>query len=213
MKIARLEFNLFSVNTYVVWDEETLETAIIDPGMQTPDECQTLKDFITRNRLQVTSLIATHLHIDHAMGIEYVKTVYDVGLTASPDDAPLGKALSGQAMMFHLRNVPSEAVSIDVPVKNGDSLQVGSSEMRVIGVPGHSPGSIALYSADSGFVVTGDALFNGSIGRTDLPGGDQATLIDSIRTRLLTLPEDTVVYPGHGPATTIGQEKHSNPWI
>lgn len=213
MKVARFEFNLFGVNTYVVWDPDTMEAAVVDPGMENPDECEKFKQFIERERLQVTSLINTHLHIDHTLGNDYVKTAFDVGLTANPGDDFLGKTRGEQAAAFHLRNTDLPPVHIDIEVKDGDKLMVGNGELKVITVPGHSPGSIALYSEKDGFVITGDALFAGSIGRTDLPGGDHSTLLNAIRTKLFTLPDATVVLPGHGPDTTIDAEKKSNPFF
>lgn len=213
MKIHHFEFNLFGVNTYLVWDEATLQTAVVDPGMSNPDECEELARYIVDNRLQVTKLIDTHLHIDHTMGNEYVEERYDVGLTAHPSDTPLGEMRGAQARAFHLQGAPTTPVHIDVAVKEGDRLYLGEQWLKVLEVPGHSPGSIALYSPSGGFVITGDALFNGSIGRTDLAGGDHDTLIRSIRSRLLTLPPATVVYPGHGPSTTIAREMRSNPYL
>lgn len=212
MKIKQFEFNLFGVNTYVVWDEATLEAAVIDPGMSSPAEEKELADFIVMNKLQIISLINTHLHIDHTLGDEFVEARYGVGLTANSSDSFLGQNRAAQARMFHLSKEP-DGININVEVKNGDKLYFGEQYLEVIEVPGHSPGSIALYAPKGKFVITGDALFAGSIGRTDLPGGDFATLIGAIRSRLLSLPADTTVYPGHGPATTIGRELSSNPYI
>jgi glyoxylase-like metal-dependent hydrolase (beta-lactamase superfamily II) len=120
---------------------------------------------------------------------------------------------AAQARAFHLQGAPDTPVKINIEVNMGDKIYLGKQWLDVIEVPGHSPGSIALYSPEGGFVVTGDALFNGSIGRTDLAGGDHATLIRSIRSGLLTLPPDTMVYPGHGPSTTIAREINSNPFL
>lgn len=213
MKVKNLEFNLFGVNTYVVWNTDTLEAAIIDPGMSDPQECFRFKQFIEREKLQVTKLINTHLHIDHTLGNEYVEDVFGVGLTAHSADAPLGAMRAQQAQMFHLRGVAQSPVNIDIEVKEGDKIYLGKNYLEVLEVPGHSAGSIALYSPVDGFVITGDALFRGSIGRTDLPGGDYNTLIMAISSKLMTLPPATIVYPGHGPATTIGQELASNPFL
>lgn len=213
MKVKNLEFNLFGVNTYVVWNTDTLEAAVIDPGMSDPQECFEFKQFIERENLQVTKLINTHLHIDHTLGNEYVEDAFGVGLIAHSADAPLGAMRTQQAQMFHLRGVAQSPVKIDIEVKEGDKIYLGKDYLEVLEVPGHSAGSIALYSPVDGFVITGDALFRGSIGRTDLPGGDYNTLIQAITSRLMTLPANTIVYPGHGPATTIGQELASNPFI
>lgn len=212
MNIKQFEFNLFGVNTYVVWDDATLEAAVIDPGMASPEEEKALSDFISLKRLQVTSLINTHLHIDHTLGDNYVEERYGVGLAAHTLDDFLGKRRAEQAMMFHLPMAPVP-LEVNVPLKQGDKLYFGKQYLEVIEVPGHSPGSIALYDPQGGFVITGDALFAGGIGRTDLPGGDYATLVNAISRNLLTLPDDTVVYPGHGPASTIGNEKTGNPYL
>ncbi|MCM1483218.1 MAG: MBL fold metallo-hydrolase [Muribaculaceae bacterium] len=212
MKIHRFEFNIFGVNTYVAWDAASLEAAVIDPGMANPEDMNELSDFISRNKLQITYLINTHLHIDHTLGDEYVEERYGVGLAAHPLDDFLGSRRDAQAAMFHLPMAPAP-LTIDVPLKATDRLYFGKEYLEVLSVPGHSPGSIALYNPQGGFVVTGDALFAGGIGRTDLPGGDYGTLIRSITDTLLTLPPDTVVYPGHGPASTIGQERNANPYL
>ncbi len=213
LKIKRFEFNLFGVNTYVVFDTATLQAAVVDPGMDNPDICEKFGEWIAAQQLQVVMLVNTHLHIDHTMGNAYVRERYGVGLTACADDAPLGEHIPQQARAFRLRNVPAEPVRPDIEVKQGDFLWLGDEKLEVLQVPGHSPGSIALYSASAGFVITGDALFRGSVGRTDLAGGDHAQLISSIRSRLLSLPPATVVYPGHGPATTIAAELASNPFL
>lgn len=213
MKIKNLEFNLFGVNTYIVWNTDTLEAAVIDPGMSTPQECFQFKQFIERECLQVTELINTHLHIDHTLGNEFVEDTYGVALMAHSADAPLGALRAQQAAMFHLQGVATTPVSASIDIKAGDKIFLGNEYLEVLEVPGHSPGSIALYSPVDKFVITGDALFRGSVGRTDLPGGNHSTLINSIKSNLLTLPSDTIVYPGHGPATTIGQETNTNPFF
>lgn len=213
MNIARFEFNLFSVNTYIVWDPMTLHAAVIDPGMENSAECDTLSQFIEKNKLKITAIIATHLHIDHAIGINYIKTKFNVPLYASIDDAFIADMLPQQATFFHFRTMPNSPVTIDKPIIDGDIVNIGDLYLNVLAVPGHSPGSIALYSGDSHFVITGDALFNGSIGRTDLPGGNTCSLINAIRTKLLTLPPCTTIYPGHGPSSTIADESTHNPYF
>lgn len=213
MKIARAEYNLFGVSTYIVWNPKTCEAAVIDPGMQNPDECAHFKQVVERMKLQITHLINTHLHIDHTLGDEFVESMYGVGLMAHDADAALGASRGSQAAMFHLRGVPDSPVTIDINIKSGDKIFLGDEYLQVIEVPGHSPGSVALYSPVDKFVITGDALFKGSIGRTDLPGGDHGTLVKAVTNKLLTLPDETVVYPGHGPSTTIGAEKISNPYL
>lgn len=212
MKVSRFIFNMFGVNCYVLWDPDTREAAIVDPGMADRAECDALDDFLTRNRLHATQLIDTHMHLDHIFGNLYVKERYGLPVRAAKADEFLGLTLNDQAARFRLP-VKAEDHGIDMELKDGDVLHVGGEELRVLAVPGHSPGSIALYAPESGFVITGDALFAGSIGRTDLPGGDFATLVGSIRDKLLKLPPETVVLPGHGDETTIGRELKSNPYI
>lgn len=213
MKITPFEFNLFGELTYVMWDGHSGQAAIIDPGMSNPSEESVLSAFIAQHHLTVRYMLFTHLHIDHTFGSEFVKSTYGVGVTAHEADIPLGLARDNQARMFHLPVGTLPPLTVDHPVSHGDELMLGSEKIIVLHVPGHSLGSVAYYCPQSGFVVTGDALFQGSIGRTDLPGGNHSQLIRSITDRLLTLPESTVVYPGHGPATTIGREMRMNPYI
>ena len=213
MKTARFEFNLFGVNTYIVWDPDTLEAAIVDPGMQSPEECRELDSFITSHKLKPVHLINTHLHIDHTLGDDHVERQYGLSLEAAPADSFLGESRDGQARMFHLDFGELKPLRIGRELADGDTIKIGNGTLEVIAVPGHSPGSVALFSPADRFVITGDALFRGSIGRTDLPGGDGDTLRRAIRSRLLTLPADTTVLPGHGPSTMIAPERSSNPWI
>ncbi len=212
MNIAKFEFSLFGINTYVVYDPEEKKAAIIDPGMINNEEEEALSRFIERNDLTVTHIINTHLHIDHAIGAAYAKMKYNVPLFAHKDDEFLGDRLRMQAEAFGI-NEKVKDISIDSYLVAGETIKIGNSELHVIHVPGHSPGSVALYDPQGGFVISGDALFEGSVGRSDLPGGNGAQLIKSIRENLLTLPDTTVVYPGHGPATTIGRERASNPFL
>lgn len=212
MKIARFEFSLFGINTYVVFDPVTKDCAIIDPGIVTDEERHAMKGFIESNGLHVVDVINTHLHIDHAIGNAWTERTFGVRASAHKADLPLGERMMQQAMMFGLPQ-EIENVSVAKELKEGDIIRIGDGKLKVIHVPGHSPGSIALYDEDDRFLISGDALFANSIGRTDLPGGNHRQLIDSIKNKLLPLPDDTVVYPGHGPATTIGKEKRSNPYL
>ncbi len=213
MNINTFEFNLFGVHTYVVWDPASREAAIIDPGMENPMEQETLDDFIDVNRLRPVHLINTHLHIDHTLGNDYVTDRYGLAVEAHPADDFLGKARREQAQMFHLRIPAPKPLDINVRLDEGDRITIGKDYLEVISVPGHSPGSIALYSPTDHFLIAGDILFRGSIGRTDLPGGDHRALIEGIRSKLMELPDDTIVYPGHGPTTTIGYERRGNPYL
>lgn len=212
LKLASFEFNPFGEITYIVWDPTSHEAAIVDAGMSNDRERAAIDHFLAEHSLTVKYLINTHMHIDHSFGISYIKDNYHVGVSASPYDEPLSKGLEQQAVMFHLP-FKVDNVEIDHPLHDGDALLLGDNELTVIRVPGHTPGGIALYDAADKFVLTGDSLFHSSIGRTDLPGGDHATLVKAVTDRLLTLPGDTTVYPGHGPATSIAHERTFNPYL
>lgn len=212
MKIAIFGFRLFGINTYVVHDPATRKAAIIDPGMIDDEERKALADYIDREKLQVEHLINTHLHVDHAIGDSFVTARYDVRPEAHPADGRLGSDLSGQLQEFGIPRAV-EGVKIATELHDGDRIRIGRGELEVIHTPGHSPGGICLYSSEDGFLISGDSLFRGSVGRTDLPGGNTESLIRAIKTRLLQLPDDTVVYPGHGDPTTIGAERRANPYL
>lgn len=212
MKVARFEFSLFGINTYVVYDPEIRKCAIIDPGMIEKREVEALDSFIERNHLEVMHLINTHMHIDHAIGDTYVSKKYGIPVEAHPADEVLGQRLDQQAEMFGLTE-EAKGVAISSYLSEGDVIKIGNGELEVLHVPGHSPGHIVLYDRKDGFIIVGDVLFAGSIGRTDLPGGSMTDLLTGIRSKLLTLPDSTIVYPGHGPETTIGRERGSNLYL
>lgn len=211
IRIQPFTFNLFSENTYVLWDEETLESAIIDPGCSDSDEENYLENFISNKNLNVKYLINTHCHIDHILGNEYIKKKYDPQYLIPEFDLPLLENAAEQARMFGLNYKysakPDEYLSED---KN---INLGSAELKFLFTPGHTPGEYCIYIPSIKSCITGDVLFNDSIGRTDLWGGDYDTLIASINSKLLTLPEDTIIYPGHGDSSTIGKEKKFNPFL
>ncbi len=213
LKIKSFEFNAFGVNTYVVWDDVTRECAVIDPGMATAADTALLESFIDDRHLTVVHLVNTHLHIDHTLGDDFVIDRYGTPLEANENDEFLGEARDGQARMFGMRVPFTSPLKIGVRLKEGDKIMIGSEALDVLEVPGHSPGSLVLYAPSAGFVITGDVLFRRSIGRTDLPGGSYRQLIDGITAKLMRLPDDTVVYPGHGPSTTIGEERRMNPML
>ncbi|MCM1503977.1 MAG: MBL fold metallo-hydrolase [Muribaculum sp.] len=212
LEIRNFTFNMFGVNTYVVWNPETKEAAIIDPGMINRSEEDQIDAFISDNHLNVTQLINTHMHLDHIFGDKWVTDKYGVKVKASTDDEFLGKQSPAQARMFSLPLHP-QPVAVDEPLKDGDKLNIGGEEVDVLSVPGHSPGSIVLYFPSSGWAITGDVLFEGSIGRTDLVAGNHKLLIEGIHKKLFALPDSTIVFPGHGGPTTIGREKSTNPYL
>lgn len=203
---------MFGINTYVVYDPVSHEAAVIDPGMSRQEEFDAMEKFIVRENLKVTHLINTHLHVDHAIADGWVSEKYGVPVEAHEDDATLGAIIPQQAQRFGIRE-GARRVDIGHQLKEGDVIKIGSGELTVLHVPGHSPGSIALYDKADRFVIVGDTLFEGSIGRTDLMGGSHSQLIDAIDKKLMSLPEDVVVFPGHGDATTIGRERQMNPYL
>ncbi len=212
MKIHKFVFNMFSVNTYVLWDDVTLEAAIIDPGMIDENENNQLSDFIESEKLHVSHLINTHLHLDHTFGNDFIKEKYSLQTEGHIADNILGINRGAQARMF---GIPMDLspITIDISLSEGDNIFIGNEKIEILHVPGHSPGSIVLYVPDSGFILSGDVLFFTSIGRTDLTQGNHQQLIDGITTKLLTLPHETVVFPGHGPSTSIGYELNHNQYL
>lgn len=211
LKVKQFVFNLFGESTYVISDEDSREAVVVDPGMAEPAELARFDKYVEGNHLHITGVVNTHLHLDHCFGANYVKDKYGVPVSANVEDAFLGNTLAEQALRFGMS--PShDKVMIDAPLADGDTITIGKEQLEVIHTPGHSPGGICLYSPGGKFLIAGDTLFKGSVGRTDLPGGDASTLVSSLRDKLLKLPSDTLVLPGHGPSTTIGHEKATNPF-
>lgn len=212
MRVSRFTFNMFGVNTYILWDDYSREAMIIDPGMVDDNEREIIDGFITSNKLKPSHLVNTHMHIDHSFGISYIAEKYGLRLECNHADQFLAERLKEQARMFGLP-ISIDELEISIGLNDGDILKIGNEEVQILQVPGHSPGSIVIYAPESSFLISGDVLFNSSIGRTDLPGGSYNQLISAINNKLMTLPDDTTVYPGHGPETTIGHEKRYNPYI
>jgi hydroxyacylglutathione hydrolase len=210
IEIKSFTFNPFAENTYVLLDTASKEAVVIDPGCYEAEEQQMLAAYIESKQLKVTKLLNTHAHIDHVLGNAWVKEKYKVDLHLHPSDNETLRAVETYAPSYGFnRYAPSTP---DVPLKEGEPVKLGEEELEVLFVPGHAPGHVAFYHAGQQFCINGDCLFQGSIGRTDLPGGDFDTLISSIRSRLFQLPDETVVYCGHGSETTIGHEKKYNPF-
>lgn len=212
MKVNRFTFNMFGVNTYILWDDISKDAIIVDPGMINDEERFVIDRFIKSNNLKINYMINTHMHIDHSFGVAHIGQKYGLKLMGNSFDQFLAGRLKQQAMMFGLP-ISVDDLIIENNLREGDRLKIGDEEIIVMQIPGHSPGSIVLYAPNSGFVISGDVLFKQSIGRTDLPGGNYNQLIDAICSKLLTLPDETIVYPGHGLETTIKDEKLHNPYI
>lgn len=213
LNIKQFVFNPFEENTYLVSDSATGDAIVIDPGMNTAEECARFEDYIKEKGLHLKEIVLTHMHLDHCFGVNRLHRSTGAPVAASPADAILGVSIVGQAARFGMYLPENEAVRASVDLADGNEVHFGEESLKVIAVPGHSPGGLALYSSTGKVVFTGDSLFRRSIGRTDLPGGDARTLVNSVRDRLLTLPDDTLVLPGHGPSTTIGEEKLGNPFV
>lgn len=209
--IKSFEVNYFSENTYLLYDE-TKEAVLIDCGCLRKEEQKELGDFIAENELTLRRYLCTHLHLDHIFGSEFVFDTYGLSPEAHKADVEGLPTPDEQAKLFGLpmrmRNIPVKKYLV-----NGEIITFGKSELTVLSVPGHSPGGVAFYNKKNGFVIVGDSLFAGSIGRTDLWGGNQEVLIAAIHDKLLALPDDTVVYPGHGPETRIIDEKLNNIYL
>lgn len=203
---------MIGVNTFVISDPDTRDAVVVDPGMFTDAERNEFDNYIKAAALNIIQIINTHLHLDHCFGDNYVRDKYGVKVAANIGDDSLGADLAGQMRMFGLPGSP-EPITIDVRLKEGDIIKVGSDSLKVIETPGHSRGGICLYCQTGKFLIAGDTLFRGGVGRTDLPGGDYRMLSSSIRNKLFTLPDDTTVLPGHDRFTTIGDEKRSNPYV
>lgn len=211
MKLKTFVFNPVEENTYLLYDD-TKECVIIDPGCFDENEQRELTEFIAEKGLTVKHLINTHLHFDHCFGIKFIMNTYGVDLKAHAGDEEFLKRLPEQAARFGFR-ITEESPAIGQYLNEGDEIRFGEQSLKVIHVPGHSPGSVVFYSEEYGCIFVGDVLFQQSIGRTDLPGGDYDTLINGIRTKLYTLPDETRVFPGHGPETSVGFEKRNNFYV
>lgn len=211
-KIKQFVFNPFDESTFLLIDDATKDTIVVDPGMFTDTDFKQFDDFVAAHRLNITQVVNTHMHIDHCFGENHVKDKYGVTTAANIGDADYAANIEKQGIRFGIRRA-MPPITIDVQLKEGDTIQCGQSRLKVLHVPGHSQGGIALYCAEQNFVLSGDSLFRGSIGRTDFDGGNQQQLINSVRQKLLTLPDETAVLPGHGPYTTIGTEKLHNPYL
>jgi hydroxyacylglutathione hydrolase len=210
MQVAQFTFNDFSENTYVLYDE-TKCCAIIDPGCFKSYEQQELSSFIIEKELTPVLLVNTHCHIDHVLGNAFVSKKYQLPLHLHQNELQTYEETArwGQFFGLVIENIPTPQVFIS----ETDKLLFGNTTLDILFTPGHSIASLSFYHAPSSQLIAGDVLFYQSIGRTDLPGGDYNVLINSIKNKLFTLPEETIVYSGHGPKTSIGYEKKNNPFL
>jgi hydroxyacylglutathione hydrolase len=211
VKVKVFTFNMFAENTIVLWNDETKEAAVVDPGNSSQAEDKQLADFISSGELKIKYMINTHCHIDHILGCKFVKERYNPVYYIPAEDVALLQNAHQQAGMFGIKlNAVPEP---DKLLSEDEELTLGNSKMKFLFTPGHTPGEFCIYLEKEKLCITGDVLFCESIGRTDLWGGDYQTLINSIETKLLQLPDEVVIYPGHGQISTIGNEKQSNPFL
>ncbi|RIJ46845.1 MBL fold metallo-hydrolase [Maribellus luteus] len=208
--IQKFVVNPLGENSYILSDE-TGECVFVDPGFYYTEEKEEVKEYIAANKLKPVMIANTHCHFDHILGVEFVREQYGIPFYAHAEDAFLVERSVSQAQMFGFDM--QEVKPMDGWLHEGETLKFGNTKMKILHVPGHSPGHVVFYSEEENILVVGDVLFYGSIGRTDLPGGNYDTLISGIKTKLLTLPEDVKVYSGHGPETSVGVEKWSNPFL
>jgi hydroxyacylglutathione hydrolase len=210
IQIKSFTCNPYQENCYLLFDE-TLECVIIDPGMYTGDEQNTLLKFIAEKKLKPLLLLNTHCHIDHVLGNKFIYDTYGLLPQFHQGEEIMLNSVIAYAPQMGIRYEVSPSAEEFLP--ESGTVEFGTSKLQIIFAPGHSPAHLCFYSPEDNFVIGGDVLFYQSIGRTDLPGGDHAQLIKNIKEKLFILPDDCKVYPGHGPATTIGFEKENNPFL
>lgn len=203
--------NLWQENTIVLYDE-TKEAAVVDCGCINKEEEENLRNFLSTRGLKPVVLLNTHLHPDHIFGNNFMKNQYGLLTGAAEEDNFLIEHAVEYAAMLGLSGITPPPAAGKF-LKHGDVVRFGNSELQVVAVPGHSPGGLCFYAKADKMLVSGDVLFAGSVGRSDLPGGNGHALIEGIRSQLMTLPDETIVIPGHGPLTTIGEEKKHNPFL
>lgn len=211
MTVKGFLFNPVGVNTYLLWDE-TREAVLIDCGCFVPKEEKLLHSYISVNNLTIKRLLCTHLHFDHVLGNAFAQQMYGLQPEAHRDDVERIPTPKQQTRFVRIP-IPATFIEIGTYLDDGETIAFGNSELTVIHVPGHSPGSVCFYCPKEGFILTGDVLFRGGIGRTDMWEGDHDLLLAGIRKHILTLPEKTRVHPGHGNSTSVGFEERHNPFL
>ncbi|HLS94037.1 MAG TPA: MBL fold metallo-hydrolase [Sphingobacterium sp.] len=210
VNIHTFTFNPFQENTYIVYNEKG-DCAIFDPGMSNPQEERIFTSYIEEKGLTPVGLYNTHCHVDHVLGNRFVYDQYGLIPQMHEGEVPVLVSAESRAPMFGIRYDSSPIP--ETFLQEGETIQIGADALQILLVPGHSPAHLCFYGAQQNILIGGDVLFRNSIGRTDLPGGNHQQLLDNIASKIYTLPDNTTVYPGHGPTTTIGFEKNTNPFI
>ncbi|NQY68462.1 MAG: MBL fold metallo-hydrolase [Flavobacteriales bacterium] len=210
IEIKSFVFNEFQENTYILFDESN-ECIIFDPGCNNESEENQIYGYISEKKLKPVRLINTHCHIDHVLGNKFIADTYSLPLEIHKDELFMLEAVTmvGAKYQIHVTESPKPSSYLN----ENDVIKFGNSTLNILFTPGHSPGHLTFYNEEENIAIVGDVLFQNSIGRTDLPGGNYETLIKSIKEQLMPLHDDTLVYPGHGPSTTIGVERNVNPFL
>ncbi len=209
LNIKSFVFGPFEENTYIISDESG-EGILVDPGCYEKHEQQQLRQYITQNSIDIKYIVNTHCHIDHVLGNDFAKDEFRAPLLIPSGEKEVFHSVASYAPVYGFQGY--REAEVDRYLNESDTITFGNTSLEILLVPGHSPGHLAFYHPPSKVCLGGDVLFLGSIGRTDLPGGDHQTLIESIHQKMFNLPDDVIVYCGHGPTTTIGQEKKHNPY-
>lgn len=210
IKVEKFVVNPLGENSIVISDE-TGECIFIDPGFFYGEEQDEIRTYIKENNLNPVKITNTHCHFDHIMGVEFIRNEYEIPFHAHQDDAFWVERAQQQGQIYGF-NI-AQVNPIEHYLTESEPMKFGNSELQVIHIPGHTPGHVVFYNKEAGVLIAGDVLFYGSIGRTDLPGGNHNDLISNIKNKLFVLPDETKVYCGHGPETTLGFEKSSNPFL
>ncbi len=210
IRVESMVFSPFQENTYLLISESN-EVIIVDPGMYGSPELNRMLDYIRANELEPKQVLLTHAHLDHIFGLKGLLENYDMPFFIHEKDLPVYETAEAVAANYGVElSLPDKKYDL---ISENEKVAFGGQQLEIRFVPGHSPGSICFYSKDDHWVIGGDVLFQNSIGRTDLPGGDTDTLLRSVQTQIFTLPDNTIVYSGHGPSTTVGLEKMNNPFF
>jgi glyoxylase-like metal-dependent hydrolase (beta-lactamase superfamily II) len=210
MKIQTFTVNPFAENTYLLYNDSGA-AVVFDPGFMSSEECRAFDGFVSEQKLQLSRCLQTHCHIDHILGVHYINTKY--GLTSELHSLEQSVMESGRQVSSMYGLPYTEGTFAKEHIIENTKITVGNSTCDVLFTPGHSPGSVCFYFEKEGVLIAGDLIFQGSIGRTDLPGGNHETLLESVKKNIFVLPDDTVIYPGHGNPTTVKEEKKYNPFL
>ena len=212
MNIKRFVTNAIGENCYLVWDD-TCECAIVDCGAYGEAKENKIATFVEENHLRPVLALQTHMHFDHVLGLHFLQRRYGLQPMCHELEQPVYEFAPRMARIWFGLDMETPLVPVSVFLSDGQELTVGHTRIRVLHTPGHTPGGLCFYLPDEALLFSGDTLFQGSVGRADLPGGDSEALLQGIHSRVLTLPDDVTVLPGHGPATTVGDERRSNPYL